>query len=65
MDVLLSRVNITLPLNKNRNPQQTWRWGLTAELQKINKTWREAKTAAMDRKKMGKNTAVTLCHLED
>lgn len=45
---------------KRGRPKNTWRRGLAAELQKINKTWKEAKTAALDRRRW-KNTVVALC----
>ena len=45
---------------KRGRPKNTWRRGLTTELKKIDKTWKEAKTAAMDRKRW-KDTVVALC----
>ena len=39
---------------KRGRPKNTWRRGLAAELQKINKAWKEAKTAALDRRRWKK-----------
>ncbi|XP_063408979.1 uncharacterized protein LOC134692458 [Mytilus trossulus] len=45
---------------KRGRPKNTWRRGLTTELSKIGKTWRETKRIAMDRKKW-RETVVALC----